>query len=308
MSTQQRGLGRGLESLFKGGGRGEENSAPAQTLPHNALVANAQQPRRYFADAQLDELAASIKAQGILQPILVRPLAGSSPLQYEIVAGERRWRAAKLAQLETVPVIIRELSDQETLVLALMENLQREDLSPMEEAQGLHQLKEEFGLSQEDLAQRLGKSRSAIANTLRLLTLPQAVRDDLGEGKLTAGHARALLMIAHAETQEELRLRIVRDHLSVREAEALAAIWKESGSLPLAPESQASSGRTSSGKRSKAAINEAIRLLQDELHQKLALPVTINGQESKGRVSIRYASKEELFALLEQLGVSGATL
>ena len=307
MSASQRGLGRGLETLFKGG-RETEGTGPAQTLPSASIVPNPQQPRRHFAEQPIEELAASIKAQGILQPIVVRPVAGSSPQRYEIVAGERRWRASKLAGLTTVPVVIRDLTDQEALVLALMENLQREDLSPLEEAHGLQQLKDEFGLSQEDLAQRLGKSRSAIANTLRLLSLPESVRNDLAEGKLSAGHAKALLMVSDPSVQDELRKRILRDHLTVREVEAQAAVWKETGALPEATSMVAGSGRKSRGGRAEAPANEALQTVQQSLEESLALPVRIRGQEEKGRISIAYSSKEELHAFLSRLGLAGVAL
>ena len=303
MSTTQRGLGRGLDALFKGGGRTESAGGDTHTLPLSALVPNPQQPRRHFADQQLEELAASIKTQGVLQPILVRPVPGSTPQQYEIVAGERRWRASSLAGLQEVPVTVRELNDQETLVIALVENLQREDLNPLEEAQGMQQLRDEFGLSQEDLAKRLGKSRSGVANALRLLTLSEAARADLAEGRLTAGHARTLLSITDPEAQDQLRLRITQQHLAVREAEALAAIWKESGELPAGDYA----AKRPAGKKTPTAkaYNAFVGRLQEELSLQFALPATVSGTEHKGRISLAYNSADDLQNLLAKLGVNG---
>lgn len=310
MSAGTRGLGRGLDALFQShvdapqsGGMetGVQTADTPREAPIDSLVPNPQQPRRLFSSQQLEELAASLKSQGMLQPILVRPARGGGGT-YEIVAGERRWRAAQLAGLRNVPVIINEMSDQEVLVVALMENLQREDLTPMEEARGLHQLKEEFGLSQEDMARRLGKSRSAIANTLRLLALPEAAREDLTEGRISAGHARALLMVTDPESQEIFRRYLVASHCTVREAEAIATIWKETGALPedLDPGAQ----KPPRSAREPAPQNEALLALQEQLGHALALPVTIKGKESKGRISVAYASKEELDALLEKLGLA----
>jgi ParB family chromosome partitioning protein len=305
MVSTQRGLGRGLDALFKSG-KEQEESAGAQALPLSALSANPQQPRRHFAEQPLEELAESIKNQGLLQPILVRPIAGSAPPRYEIVAGERRWRAAQRAGLSEVPVVVRELTDQETLILALVENLQREDLNPMEEARGFARLKEEFGLSQEDLAQRVNKSRSAIANSMRLLSLPDPARDDLASGRFSAGHARALLTINAAEAQEVLRQRIVREHLSVRETEALAAAWKENGALPagnIGPAKPDGARRGRSREGAESGPGGKLDSLREELARGLALPVTVAGNENKGTISVRFNSADELRRLLVLFGL-----
>lgn len=305
MSTH-RGLGRGLEALM-GNGREQEPGADVHKVPLALLSANPQQPRRHFAEQALDELAESVKAQGVLQPILVRPLPGTTPQHYEIVAGERRWRAAQKAGLVEVPVVVRELSDQETLVLALVENLQREDLNPMEEARGYAQLKEEFGLSQEDLAQRVAKSRSAIANSMRLLTLPGAAQEDLSLGKYSAGHARALLAVGDAAAQEQLRQRILRDQLSVRSAEAMAAVWKETGTLP---EEGTVPARPEAKRRDPGAAGAApsgdYATLQEELGRCLSLPVRVTGREDKGKISVAFSSREELQQLLALFGLETA--
>ena len=310
MSANTRGLGRGLDALFQNNVEAAE-AAPAsitgqagaqpQKLKIMDLVPSPHQPRRHFSEQQMEELTASIKSQGVLQPILVRPRGGSEG-QYEIVAGERRWRAAKQAGLSSVPVVIKDMNDQEVLIVALMENLQREDLTPMEEALGLQQLKEEFGLSQEDMAHRLGKSRSGIANTLRLLALPETARNDLMEGRITAGHARALLMVTDPASQETFRDYMVRGHCTVREAESIASLWKETGALPddLTP-----GGKQAGQTRKAANPNTTLLALQEKLSGTLSLPVTIRGKESKGTISLKYGSKDELASFLERLGLAG---
>lgn len=224
--TKPRGLGRGLSALMA-------DVRPAQdatdatlradiTVPTEKLSANPNQPRRRFAPEDLDDLAASIREKGILQPLIVRP-AGDG---FQIVAGERRWRAAQLAQLHEVPVLIRDLDDTEVLEIAIIENIQRADLNAMEEAVGYRQLMDRFGHTQERLSQALGKSRSHIANLLRLLTLPEDVQVLVQDGKLSAGHARALVTVDNAS---DLAHRIVRDGLSVRETEALVKKQQRGG-------------------------------------------------------------------------------
>ncbi|CAK7000974.1 MAG: putative chromosome-partitioning protein ParB [Desulfovibrio sp.] len=310
MSATSRGLGRGLDALFQNNPVEAEGAVAAPVRPVSdtqkvavtAIAPNPKQPRHHFVEAHLDELAASIKAQGVLQPILVRPVGGEEG-KYEIIAGERRWRAAQKAGLSAVPVVVRNMNDQEVLIVALMENLQREDLNPMEEALGLQQLKEEFGLSQEDMAERLGKSRSAIANTIRLAGLPQMAQDDLATGKISAGHARALLSVTDPEALETFRTYLVASQCTVREAEKIAAHWKDTGSLP---ENMASPAVTSTQRTAKSvAVNEALASLQERIGAALDLPVSIKGKESKGKISVSYSSKEELETLLSKLGVRG---
>ena len=230
-----KGLGRGLDALLRrtdmGAARQEKNDTPEKEtgtehsptlLPLSHLHANPSQPRQTFDAESLAELAASIREQGIIQPLLVRPLA-DRPGHYQIVAGERRWRAARQAGLGQVPVHVREMSDAEVMAAALIENLQREDLNPMEEAQALQQLRETLKLTQEALAARLGKSRPAIANALRLLQLSPAAQDDLHHGRLSAGHARCLLALGNDDralaAAEVLRSHIISESLSVRQAE-----------------------------------------------------------------------------------------
>ena len=317
MSASSRGLGRGLDALFQNSTEGAAASTGPATatatqgaseplkVKLSAIAPNPQQPRRHFSEQQMEELVASVKSQGILQPILVRPLTRSddgSQNTYEIVAGERRWRAAQKAGMSLVPVVVREMTDQDVLIVALMENLQREDLTPMEEALGLQQLKDEFGLSQEDLAGRLGKSRSAIANTLRLLALPEAARADLMDGRLSAGHARALLVVTDPDSQEIFREYMVSSHCTVREAESIAALWKETGKLP---EDMTAGAAKSDKPKPKGEPDQTLLDLQERISQFLSLPVAIKGKENKGTISLKYTSRAELDALLEKLGVTG---
>ncbi len=317
MSAGSRGLGKGLEALFQNsvdptaaepspGSESQKTTAEPLKVKLSSLAPNPQQPRRHFSDQQMEELAASIKSQGILQPILVRTMTrfeDNGQNTYEIIAGERRWRAAMKAGLTTVPVVIREMNDQEVLIVALMENLQREDLTPMEEALGLQQLKEEFGLSQEDMAHRLGKSRSAIANTLRLLALPDTAREDIMTGRISAGHARALLMVTDPESQETFRQYMTVNHCTVREAESIASLWKETGELPGDLNADNKKPGTPTA---KTTPSEAILALQDRIRKSLALPVSIKGKESKGTISFKYSSKEEFDGLLTKLGITEA--
>ncbi len=216
-----RGLGRGLSALIGDEAPAHAAAPPrgARTLPLAFLKPNPHQPRKTFHEEELRDLAVSIREKGLLQPILVRPVPGQHDA-YEIVAGERRWRAAQMAKLHDVPVVVRELSDGEALELAIIENVQREDLNAIEEAAAYHELSERFGYTQERLAEEIGKSRSHIANTLRLLKLPESVKAMIREGKLTAGHARTLIGLADPEARAK---EIVSGGLNVRQAEARKA-------------------------------------------------------------------------------------
>jgi ParB family chromosome partitioning protein len=324
------GLGRGLDALIRQTSEAGPPLAPELKVLITDLVPNPHQPRRRFSEKSLEDLAASIRSQGLLQPLLVRPL-DNRPGKYEIVAGERRWRASQLAALREIPVVIRNFSDLETLAAALIENLQREDLKPLEEAQGLQRLKEEFGLSQEELAARLGRSRSAVANSLRLLSLSEEARSDLDEGRLTPGHARALLSVSNERARNYLRNLILEESLSVREAEGLAATWKETGRFqpeaafsqrPPVPAAEDDSGaacfedpaaaeEAGSGEGQGKSRAQSARLLdiQARIHAVFRLPVRVTGRESKGRISLVYTSREELEAFLAALEpLSGAAL
>jgi ParB family chromosome partitioning protein len=343
MAANQMGLGRGLDALIRQTSEAGPPLVPEMKVPIGDLVPNPHQPRRRFSEKALEDLALSIRSQGLLQPLLVRPLNGR-PGKYEIVAGERRWRASRLAALREVPVVIRNFSDLETLAAALIENLQREDLRPLEEARGLQRLKEEFGLSQEDLAARLGRSRSAVANSLRLLSLPEEARQDVDEGRLTPGHARALLSVPNERAQAYLRNLILEESLSVREAEGLAATWKETGRfLPTfarggraAPAFAARPGPSVVFSGSAGAADETNPLspsfldpdaaapgegqgknraqsaklldLQARIHAVFRLPVRVIGKETRGRISFSYNSREDLEVFLAALDALSHTL
>lgn len=335
MSSGQRGLGRGLDALFENsssslGTSGNEasgssaastefgiaRSADVTSLALDSLVPNPQQPRKHFDQDALQELANSIASQGMIQPILVRLAPGQSgknpqQLRYEIVAGERRWRAARLAGLHKIPVFVRTLSDEDVMAAALIENLQREDLNPIEEALAFQALRDQFALTQEDMAKRLGKNRSTIANALRLLQLSEAAQNDLKTGSIHAGHARALLSIADPDAQEQLRAAIGQLNLTVRDAEMAALTWKahkyfpwqEQGeaATPLAASEQ-SAPESSPTSRSKSP---QIKALQESFSQALQLHTRISGSTEKGKITLSYQSPEELNSLLTKLGISG---
>ena len=299
-----RGLGRGLSALL---GEGEEaeairadslnapRSASArggvQILPIELLEPNPDQPRKVFAEADLAELADSIATKGLLSPILVRPLRGETE-RYQIVAGERRWRAAQRAQLHEAPCLVRELTDRETLEIAIVENVQRADLNAVEEARAFRQLVETFGHTQEEVAKAVGKSRAHVANTLRLLAMPKAVLAYLEEGVITAGHARA---IATAPNPEALAEQIVRDGLSVRAAEALARNASGAG----APERKASSGAP----QTKDADTRA---LESDLSARLGLAVEIKAKGEQGELRVKFSNLEQLDDVCRRLSQTGS--
>lgn len=297
MNIPERGLGRGLSSLLSSAT--ENGSEETRKLALTQLVPGKHQPRKLFDNNALAELAVSIRNQGVIQPLLVRLLPGM-PQRYEIVAGERRWRAARMAGLTEVPVIVTEYTDKEAMTVALVENLQREDLNPMEEAEALQALRKAHGLSQEALAEQLGKSRSAVANSLRLLQLPTAMQHALAGGDISAGHARALLAVADEGLREQLFAAIREHHLSVREAEAAADTCKRSGKLP---EKILPQNGTEKPRAPRAPRPQVIKDLQKLLRQSSGTKATINGNEQSGRVQIPYASPEELTRILGMLGL-----
>ncbi|NVK16495.1 MAG: ParB/RepB/Spo0J family partition protein [Rhodobacteraceae bacterium] len=290
--TKPRGLGRGLSALMA-----DVNPAPVSTqaeAPRNAeilvpienVIANPNQPRRQFLQEDLDDLTASIKEKGVLQPLIVRPRPGG---KYEIVAGERRWRASQAAQLHEVPVLIRDYSDLEMMEVAIIENIQRSDLNAMEEAQSYKQLMEKFGHTQEKMAEALGKSRSHIANLVRLLHLPEDVQILVQERKLSAGHARALIT---SDNASELAAKIVKGGLSVRATEAL--VKKDAAGI-----------QSSGAKKARTAPEKDAdtRALEGDLSAMLKLKVSIDhkpGGEA-GAVTISYESLDQLDELCNLL-------
>jgi ParB family chromosome partitioning protein len=283
-------LGRGLAALI--GDVGDEGSVERprgqRRLPTGSLRPNARNPRRAFANAELDELVASLRERGIIQPIVVRALRGVAD-GYEIVAGERRWRAAQRAGLHEVPVVVIEATDAEALQLAIIENVQRADLNPLEEAEGYRALMDEFGNSQEEIARIVGKSRSYVANTLRLLKLSDPVKAYIHSGKLTAGHARMLVGEPNAE---ELADEIVARELNVRQVEAMARERAgKSGKKP-------ANGRKARGSTAKSADMLAF---EKRVSDATGLVVSIDHHDDHGTLSIRYRSLEQLDDLVQKL-------
>jgi ParB family chromosome partitioning protein len=246
------------------------------------------QPRKDFTPAALQELADSIKAQGIVQPLIVR----SKGDHYELIAGERRWRAAQLVGLTEVPVVVREADDRQVLELALIENLQRENLNAIEEAQGYSQLIEQFQLSQEEAAVKVGKSRAAVANSLRLLKLASDIQSHIREGRLSVGHAKVILGLTRPEHQKLAVDKILREGLNVRQAEDLVARL------------QAASAAAPAHRNGKAPLKDAhVLALEEKLKQRLATKVALRYRQGKGALEIRFASDDELERVLELLGV-----
>lgn len=278
---KRRNLGRGLSALLGDDPTPAETPQTPQRLPVSALTPSPFQPRQTFDEGALDELAASVAERGVLQPLLVRPAAGMNGI-YEIIAGERRWRAAQRAQVHDVPVMVREMDDREVAEVALVENLQRQDLNALEEADGYRRLQEEFHHTQEDLAKAVGKSRSHVANTLRLLGLPEPVKEMVQAGDLSAGHARALLGNPRAV---ELARDIVAKGLNVRQTERLAKSAPKSGA-PRAPK----------------AKDADCAALERDLTTLLGLKVSIDVHGAGGRLSIQYQNLEQLDDLLQRLG------
>ena len=287
---ERKGLGRGLSALMAEINTSDPavaqdgNSGQTRMIPVEDLSPNPDQPRRAFEQESLAELAASIGERGIIQPLIVRPRTGQSG-QFEIVAGERRWRAAQLAQLHEVPVLVRDLSDTEVLEVAIIENIQRADLNAVEEAAGYKQLIERFGHTQEKIASAMGKSRSHVANLLRLLNLPPEVLTYLREGRLSAGHARALITI---ENPAELARQVLARGLSVRETEALA--------------SKPGRGTPRPRQKSSSSKDADTRILEQDLAANLGMSVTIDHHPGgEGKVVIRYKSLEQLDHLCQAL-------
>ena len=294
-ANKKKGLGRGLDALLGGAAPVDPSSAAQQTLEISALRAGRYQPRQAMDSESLEELADSIRAQGIMQPLLVRPIGKSARgTDYEIIAGERRFRAAQLAGLKEVPVIVREVEDQAALAMALIENLQREDLTALEEAQGIDRLIREFGLTHEQAAKAVGRSRSATTNLLRLLQLPVAVQAMLRDQSIDAGHARALLPLGPAQ-QRALAERIVAEGLSVRDTERLA--------------SRIGSGSASSGKgagKKQAHKDRDWTRVQDQISDAIGLPVLLRpGRGSRGELIIRFSNMDELDGVIGLLVPEG---
>ena len=280
----KRGLGRGLSALIATGeGVG---GLKFEELPVSAIRPNSHQPRKGFPEAGIKELAASIREVGILQPLVVR----STPAGFELIAGERRLRAAREAGLERVPVLIRQAGENESMELALVENLQRENLSPLETAAAYQALMDGFGLSKDQLARRLGKSRAAVTNTLRLVHLPESIQALLREGRISEGHARALLGLEDEEQMTQMAIKVAEEKLSVRRTEELVR--------EMLADPRASAQRTSERRAATPTqFNEASRLI----HEAIELPVRVRSLKSGGKVEIRFREPQQLEALVSLL-------
>ncbi|MFN0073929.1 MAG: ParB/RepB/Spo0J family partition protein [Chloroflexota bacterium] len=275
MKGQRGGLGRGLDALIPRGDRG------VIQIDLDAIIPNPNQPRDRFDTAALEELADSIREHGVLQPLLVSQREGG----YTLIAGERRWRAARRAGLSAVPALIKEVTSRQQLELALVENIQRQDLSPLESANAYQQLIQEHGLTQEEVAQRVGKNRSTVANTLRLLRLPSEAIEALNSGTITEGHARALLLCAEPDQQCAVLAEVLRDGLSVRQTEARARRVADGG-MP---------------HRALRDPDADIAAIQDRLRESLGTKVELHHGPSGGRMVIHYYSNEELEALIQRV-------
>ena len=289
MAIKKRGLGRGLDALLGGSTAAtleEEavkvDSRELQHLPLDLIQRGKYQPRRDMDPSALEELANSIKVQGVMQPIVVRPIGGG---RFEIIAGERRWRASQQAGLDKIPAMVREVPDEAAIAMALIENIQREDLNPVEEAVALQRLQQEFELTQQQVADAVGKSRATVTNLLRLIALPEEIKTMLSHGDLEMGHARALLGLP-LEQQVEGARHVVARGLTVRQTEALVRQWLNSKSQPV----------------EKLKADPDITRLEQRLAEKLGSPVQIkHGQKGKGQLVIRYSSLDELQGVLAHI-------
>ena len=283
MAKGRGGLGRGLESLFEDAAPSFESDTRIETLPLREIEPDPGQPRKTFDDETLAELSASIAEHGLLQPIAVRPRASGG---YLIVAGERRWRASRMAGLTEVPVIVKDVTAEQAMELALVENLQREDLDPVEEAVGIRELMDRCGLTQEQAARKLGKSRSALANILRLLTLPDSVLELLKSGFITIGHAKVVLGLPTPELQAEAAQMIADNQLNVRQAEALCKKLAKPAKEPAAP-----------------PLPSALPVeVEESLKQALGSEVRVAYHDGKGKLTVHFYSDDQLKAFANLLG------
>lgn len=279
--AKKSGLGKGLNSLFNEADAEIGNKRDVTTLPIKKIKPNKNQPRKNFDSSELAELSDSIKLNGILQPLLVREKNN----YYEIVAGERRYQAAKLAKLEEIPVVIKAISDEEVFKLALIENLQRSDLTPIEEARGYKQLIKQDNLTQDELSKILSKSRSAIANTLRLLDLPEEVQNFMAEGRISAGHARAILTVSGKEGRIKLAQKVIEENLSVRQTENLAPLFSV----------------TTAERPKRQPTPQSYKRAARQLRMALDTTVKVRNVRGKNKIEIEFADEDELSVLVEKL-------
>ncbi|MDO4840621.1 MAG: ParB/RepB/Spo0J family partition protein [Desulfovibrionaceae bacterium] len=295
-----KGLGRGLDALLSVENKVQPADSSVCTLSVHCLVPNKNQPRKSMSAEGLDELARSIRQQGIIQPIIVRRLPDEEN-KYQIIAGERRWRAAQRAGLNEVPVFIREMNDRDVMLIALIENLQREDLNPAEEALAMQELKMTLSLTQEELADNLGKSRSQVANALRLLQLPVKALKSLQEGTISSGQARCILGFGEAPEKQEAFLQYILDNkLPVRACEDILASWKKGEALPWETES---SGEAVKAVHKRQPKTPEFRQLEKDISSSLQCKVKLSGTQDTGKMTLSYKSGEELNRILALLGM-----
>ena len=279
---QKQALGKGLGALIPDLSALDDKEKKAlgiNEIELDKIVPNEYQPRKVFNDEKMKELAASIKEQGVIQPVIVHRTGGG----YQLIAGERRWRASRLAGLKTIPALVKEATKRELLEMALIENIQREDLNPLEAAEAYKRLQDEFKLTQEDLAKRVGKERSTVTNFLRLLGLPKEIKQELATGALSMGHAKALLSLERVRDQMQVAVMIVKKGLSVREAEALAARLKNPP------------------KEKKARLSHELKSVEEKLKKTLGTKVNIIAKSKGGRIVIEYYSTEELDRIIDKI-------
>jgi len=290
IDPKRRALGKGLDSLLpraQAAPASETEGGRPREIPLDLIDHNPFQTRSSVNEDQLAELAASITANGVVQPVLVRPLAGG---RYQLIAGERRWRASQIAGKTTVPAILRQVSDEQAMEITIVENLQRADLNPMEQARAFDRLSRDFHMTQEQMAQRTGKDRATVANFLRLLKLPASVQTRVESGQLSFGHARALLALQESEEIEKAAQRTVHHSLSVRQTESLVQELIDP------------SRKTKKGPKPPAPVDANVRDAQERLQRALGLKVTIEDKNGRGRVIIEYARLEDFDTLMERFG------
>lgn len=297
MALNNKGLGRGIQALFESGhaaSSGGQPDSPLRIVDINTVCANPDQPRKTFSEASLRELAASIEIHGILQPLLVRPASNDT---WQLIAGERRLRAARIAGLTQVPILVRPLSDQDTLIVALLENLQREDLNPIEEAQGLEALKRAANASIEELADMLGQARSTISNTLRLLALDPEIQAEVAKRQLSPSHAKILAGLP-ASASLELYRQIREKGMTIRQTEEAVGFWRENNRFPW----QEDSGNPEPASHQKLPDPDLLHI-EASISSTLNCRVKLSGNQNRGKISLAYASNAELHALLAKLGL-----
>lgn len=284
MGSKKRGLGRGLGALIPTGPEEEKSGGELKEIRVKDIIPNPEQPRMLIDREKLQELIESIKEHGVVQPVVVRPVGGD---KYELIAGERRWRACKELGMEYIPALVKEYDDLQASAVALIENIQRENLNALEEAQAYSRLMNEFGLTQEDVSRRLGKSRPFIANMVRLLTLPEEIREMVREGSLSAGHARALVTLRNKDLQMAAALKIVRRHLNVRQTEQMVKKMLEERESNGAPQ-----------KNKDPVLKDSEEVIEKNLGAKVSIK---KGRGGKGKIIINFTSEEDFNRLVEFL-------